>query len=140
MRVVYHGLPRRLDPDVAARAPQLERAANEAADIALWRAAQLAIAQGNPAITVVDRRTDTEVVRRPGGWTVDPWWPDYCFPRFSRLRSCRDLPPSYIPPAAEGYARATLIVRFENRVTPGNVDAAATVRRFQLLYTAPARS
>src|SRR5512134_2762995 len=83
VRVVYHGPLRPLDPAGPARGPQLDRATGEAADLALWRAAQLALAEGKPAFAVIERRADTETLRRPGGWTYDPWWPDYCYPRYS---------------------------------------------------------
>lgn len=138
LRVVYHGPARPLDPAAAARGPQLDRAANEAADLALWRAAQLALAEGKPALAVIERRTDTETLRRPAGWTYDPWWPDYCYPRYAAYSSCRSWPPSYVSPAAEGRARATLTVRLERRVTAGNVDAAATIRRLEQIYRSSA--
>ncbi len=138
LRVVYHGPLRPLDPAAPARAPQLDRAANEAADLALWRAAQIALAEGKPAFAVLERRTDTETLRRPAGWSYDPWWPDYCYPRYSRHWDCRGWPPSYVPPSASGRARATLTVRLERRVTPRNVDAAATVRRLEQTYRSAA--
>lgn len=138
LRVVYHGPLRPLDPAAAARGPQLDSAANEAADLALWRAAQLALVERKAALSVIDRRTDTETVRRAAGWTYDPWWPDYCYPRYSRHWDCRGWPPSYVPPSASGRARATLTVRFESRVTPRNLDASATVRRLEQAYRSAA--
>ena len=134
LRVVYRGPLRPLDPAALARGPQLDSAANVAADLALWRAAQLALAEGKPALAVIERRTDTETLRRPGGWSYDPWWPDYCYPRYAQQWSCRSWPPSYMPPIADGRARATLTVRLETRATPRNVDAAATIRRLEQAY------
>ena len=134
VRVVYYGPLRPLDYDGAPRGAQLDRAAGEAADLALWRAAQLALAENKPAIAIVERRADTETLRRPGGWAPDPWWPGHC----GRLYwSCRPWPPSYYPPTAEGRARTTLTVRLESRVTPRNLDAAATVRRLERAYAPP---
>lgn len=138
LRVIYYGPVRPLDPAGAARGPQLDRAANEAADLALWRAAQIALADGKPAFAVIERRADTETLRRPGGWTYDPWWPDYCYPAYGPYWGCRSWPPAYVPPAADGRARATLTVRLESRVTPRNVDAAAAIRRLERAYAAPA--
>jgi hypothetical protein len=137
VRVVYHGPVRPLDVAAAPRGTQLDRAASEAADLALWRAAQLALAESKPAFTVIERRADTETLRRPGGWAYDPWWPDYCYPRYSRHWSCRDWPPTYLPPIADGRARATLTVRLEGRVTARNVDAAATIQRLERAYRPP---
>lgn len=137
LRVVYYGPLRPFDPAASAREPQLERAASEAADLALWRAAQLALAERKPAFAVIERRADTETLRRPGGWAYDRWWPDDCYLRHSRQWSCRSWPPSYVPPIADGRARATLTVRLEGRVTPRNVDAAATLRRLERAYRPP---
>jgi hypothetical protein len=137
VRVVYYGPLRPLDPAAPAREPQLERAASEAADLALWRAAQLALAESKPAFTVIERRADTETLRRPGGWAHDPWWPDYCYPRYSWRWSCGGWSPVYVPPIADGRARATLTVRLEGRVTPRNLDAAATLQRLERAYRPP---
>jgi hypothetical protein len=137
LRVVYHGPLRPLDPAGAARGPELDRAASEAADLALWRAAQLALAEKKPAFAVIERRADTETLRRPGGWAYDSAWPDYCFPRYSRHWGCRAWPPSYIPPIADGRARTTLIVRLEASTTPRNIDAAATIQRLERAYGPP---
>ena len=138
VRVVYHGPVRPLDPAGPVRGPLLDRAAGEAADLALWRAAQIALAEGKPAFAVVERRADTETLRRPGGWAYDPWWPDACYPAYPPYWGCRSWPPAYVPPTADARARATLTVRLENRVTARNVDAAATIRRLERTYRPPA--
>jgi len=135
VRVVYYGPPRPVDYNGAARQAELDRAAAEAADLALWRAAQLALAEGKPAFAVIERRADTETLRRPG-YLYDPWWPDHCWP-YGPYWQCRPMLPAYAPPVADGRARATLTVRFENRATGRNVDAAATVRRLEAAYRPP---
>jgi hypothetical protein len=134
-RVVYHGRWRALDLDPVVRGGQLDRAAGEAADLALWRAAQLALATGKPAFSVVDRRTDTETLRRPGAFVDDPWpyYSSYPYGRGSLWP--RPWPATYyVPGDAQGRARATLVVRFESRVTAATIDAAATVRRIEPIY------
>ena len=136
LRVVYHGPLRPLDY-AGPRGTQTDRAASEAGDFALWRAAQLAMAESKPAFAIVERRADTETLNRPGGWAYDPVWPDYCYPGYWNW-PCRAWPPTYVPPIADGRARATLTVRLEPRVTPRNVDAAATIRRMERLYRPPA--
>jgi hypothetical protein len=136
LRVVYHGPLRPFDY-AGPRGAQIDRAANEAGDFALWRAAQLAIAENKPAFAIIERRADTETLNRPGGWAYDPVWPGHCYPGYWHWR-CRGWPSTYVPPIADGRARATLTVRLEARVTPRNVDAAATIRRMERLYRPPA--
>lgn len=133
-RIVYHGRWRALDLDAAIRRGQLDRAASEAADLALWRAAQLALAAGMPAFTVTDRRTDTETVRRRGAWLDDPWWGSTYYRRGLVVRPWPTT--YYVRGEAFGRARATLVVRFERRVTGAAIDAAATVRRLDPVYGA----
>lgn len=138
LRVVYHGPLRPLDY-ASPRGTQIDRAASEAGDLALWRAAQLAMAESKPAFAIIERRADTETLNRPGGWVYDPAWPEFCYPGSWRWHwRCRAWPPTYIPPIADGRARATLTVRLEPRVTPRNVDAAATIQRMERLYLPPA--
>ncbi len=137
VRVVYHGPLRPVSYDGPPRQMQVDRNASEAADLALWRAAQLALAEGKPALTIIERRTDTDT-RRVGGWVYDPWWPYYGYPYpYWRYWGYRPWPPAYVAPAADARARATLVVRFENRGTPRTVDAAATIRRFEQAYRPP---
>src|SRR5262245_59958502 len=59
LRVIYHG-PRRPFDYAGPRGAQVDRAANEAGDLALWRAAQLAVAENRPAFAIIERRADTE--------------------------------------------------------------------------------
>jgi hypothetical protein len=136
LRVVYYGPLRPLDYYGVQHRAELDRAAGEAADLALWRAAQLALAEGRPAFAIIERRADTETLRRPG-YFDDPWWPHHCWP-YGPSWACGGWPPAYYPPAAEGRARATLTVRLENRATGRNIDAAATIRRFEGAYSPPA--
>jgi hypothetical protein len=139
LRVIYHGPRRPLDV-AGPRGAEIDRAANEAGDLALWRAAQIAVAENKPAFAIIERRADTDTLNRPGGWAHDPIWPYDCYPGYWGWRSrwrCRGWPATYVPPIADGRARAMLTVRLESRVTPRNVDAAATIRRMEQLY-APA--
>jgi len=137
LRVVFYGPLRPLDYDGAPRGAQVDRTADEAADLALWRAAQLALAENKPAFAVIERRADTDTLRRPGGWVYDGWWPYDCYPSYWSYWRCRSWPPAYAPPVASGRARATLTVRLEGRVTPRNVDAAATAQRLESRYRPP---
>lgn len=140
LRVVYHGPWRPLDYDAVPRRAQLDRAASAAADLALWRAAQLALAEGKPAFTVIERRADTETNRSPG-YVYDPWWPHYAYPHGYGpyyWPYYRPWPPAYyVPGAASGRARVVLTVRLAGRATAANIDAAATIRRFERAYGPP---
>jgi hypothetical protein len=134
-RVVYHGPWWRLDPEAASPRGELDRAAAEAADLALWRAAQLALAADQPAFAIVDRRTDTETHRRRGTWVDDPGWHTSGYPYGRYGLISRPWPATYyLPGDARGRARATMTIRLERRVTAANIDAAATVKRLQPFY------
>lgn len=141
-RVVYHGPWRTLDLDPGPRRAQIDRAASEAADLALWRAAQIALAANKPAFSIVDRRTDTETHRRRGAFVDDPWW-QHTYYAYGRGRFIpRPWPSSYyVPGDASGRARATLTIRLEGRAAGAGIDAAATVRRLEPIYgpRAPAK-
>jgi hypothetical protein len=131
-RVTYHGPWRALAIEPGPRSAQLDRAAAEANDLALWRAAQLTLAQRHPAFAILDRRTDTETDRRRGGWVDDPWW--YGHP-LGRRGLYRTWPTTYyVPGFAHGRARTTLTIRLERRAGPAALDAAATVRRLEPVY------
>jgi len=134
-RVVYHGPWRALDLDAAPRRAQIDRAAGEAADLALWRAAQVTLAANKPAFAVVDRRTDTETHRRRAAFIDDPWW-SRSYYAYGRGRFIPPPLPStyYVSGDAHGRARATLTIRLQDRVTGGAIDAAATVRRLEPIY------
>lgn len=145
-RVIYRGPWQELPAEAAARGVALERSASATNELVLLRAAQLAQAEKRPAFTILDRRTDTDTQRQPGGYFYDPFWPHYSpFYERSSRHPYWHAPlwnaPAYVPGHAGGRATTTLVLRFETRATPANIDAAATAERLQPVWSgrAPAR-
>jgi len=140
VRVIYHGPWQELPLDSATRTTALERSATATNELALLRAAQLAEAERKPAFTIVDRRTDTDTQRQPGGYAYDPFWPHYA-PLYERggrypyWHAPLWAGPNFVPGHAAGRATTTLVLRFEPRVTPGNIDAAATAQRLRQTWS-----
>jgi hypothetical protein len=143
--MIYHGPWQELPLDSATRATALERSAAATNELALLRAAQLAQAERKPAFTIVDRRTDTDTQRQPGGYAYDPFWPRYA-PLYKRggrypyWHAPLWSGPVFVPGHAAGRATTTLVIRFETRVTPSNIDAAATAQRLQQTWNGRAPS
>ncbi len=134
-RITYHGPPQRLSLDPAFRRAELERASEGAADLALWRAAQLALAERRRALVVVDRKFDRETVERPGYFAADPLWPypDYGF-RYRYGIPGPIASREFVPADATGRVRAVLTVRFANRAEAASLDPAATDRRLSAIW------
>jgi hypothetical protein len=139
-RVTYHGQARRLSLHAAVAKTELDAAAEESAALALWRAAELARARGRGFVAVVERRTDTETLRIPGGYTHDSWYAPFPYPAYGRFyRPWAWATPAYVPPDAAGRARATLTVRFEARHQAGNRAADAIAAEMAQRFGAAAR-
>jgi hypothetical protein len=96
-------------------------------DLALWRAAEIAVENDFAAFTVEDRGTDVEVE------IIDEWpdYPYYDFPYRRRFgyRGIHGF--GYGFRSAWLRARATLTVALRAEATDGSFDAAATVRRLE---------
>jgi hypothetical protein len=113
-------------------------------DLALWRAAQLAVDRGFAALSVVQDRRDADVdvtTRRvygaspfvgfgyygSPGWDHGPWFPyHYGYPYY----------PYYPYERASASARVSVMlqVRFLRTAGDGAVDAAATIETMQRRY------
>lgn len=105
-------------------------------DMALWRAAELALANGYPAFRVAERNNDIQVdVRRDTYY--DP------FPRYGHHHRYGYFPrgyPSYYPSYANLAAGVTLAVEFRRADAGDTFDARATRERLRAQYaqaTAP---
>lgn len=135
IEVSYLGPSRRVPVARAERAGHLEIARREAEDLALWRAAQIAIARKAPAFAVLDRRIDVdiEVRRTDGGYPFG----GYGYHRY-RTRGYY----SFAPYPFHGYgfrdayaqARARLTVGFVKKSTPGARDALAVAAQMRQKY------
>jgi hypothetical protein len=105
-------------------------------DMALWRAAELALAHGYPAFRVAGRNNDVQVDVRHEAY-FDP------FPRFGHHHRYGRFPhgyPRYYPSYAYLAAGVTLAVEFRRRGAGDTFDARATRARLRAQYaraTAP---
>jgi hypothetical protein len=137
IEVSFLGPSREVPVERAERAAHLDGARTEAEDLALWRAAQIAIARKAPAFTVLDRRIDVDVeIRRSGGDTL---FGGYGYYRYRR----HGLYPVYpYPFYGYGYgfrdafaqARARLTVDFVKKSKPGARDALAVAAQMRQKY------
>ncbi len=105
-------------------------------DLALWRAAELALVHGYPVFRVAERNNDIQVDVRHDAY-YDP------FPHFGRHHRYGRYPhgyPSYYPSYAYLAAGVTLAVEFRRAGAGDTLDARATRERLRAQYgqaTAP---
>ncbi len=113
--------------DREKREREVEQARGLVYDLALWRAAEIAVENDFAAFTVEDSRTDVEVE------IVEalPYYPYYDFPYHHRLGYHGLYDYGYGFRSAWLRARATLTVVLLARATDGSFDAAATARRLE---------
>ena len=99
-------------------------------DLALWRAAELTLAAGNPAFTVTDRQNDVDV--HDYTYYGDPWDPWGC-PYYYRGCFAR---PGYWPPDRwiDVGARVSFVAQFESANTPNNYNAQFVIDQAKAKY------
>jgi len=120
----------------ARRDQDADRRVALAYDLALWRAAELALAHGYPAFRVAERNNDIQVDVRHDAY-YDP------FPDFGHHHRYGHFPrgyPSYYPSYAYLAAGVTLAVEFRRAGAGDTFDARATRERLRAHYaqaTAP---
>ena len=113
--------------DRKQREGDIERARGLAHDLALWRAAELAMEDEFDAFTVEDRRSDVDVEiieERPDFFDAG-----FHHHRLYGFHGYYDYAPGYR--SAWLRARATLAVVFQAEATDDSFDAAATVARLR---------
>lgn len=103
---------------------------NLAYDLALWRAAELALAAGYPAFSVADRQNDVNVhnyTYYDEYW--DPWGCPYSY------RSCFGRP-MYWPPDrwVDVAVRVSFVARFERENRPTNYNAQFVIDQAKARY------
>ncbi len=125
--VVYLGPRARTWLDRGKREEDVEQARGLVYDLALWRAARIAVENDFAAFTVEDRRTDVEVE------IIDEWpyYPFYDFPEYHRLGYRGFYNYGYGFRSAWLQARGTLTVALQAAATDESFDAASTVRRLE---------
>ena len=99
-------------------------------DLALWRAAELALAAGYPAFSVTDRQNDVDVnnyTYYSDSW--DPWGCPYYY------RGCFGRR-GYGPPDRwiDAAARVSFVARFEPTNTPNNYNAQFVIDQARAKY------
>jgi len=141
IEVSYVGPSRRVPVARAKRAGPLEAARVEAEDLALWRAAQVAIARKARAFTVHDKRIDVDVeVRRTE--EISPFG-GYGYHRYrTRGYSLFNRYPFYGYGFRDAYAqaRARLTIEFLKNSGPGALDALATAAQMRQKYQTAGQS
>ncbi|HEX7969432.1 MAG TPA: hypothetical protein VF502_14525 [Stellaceae bacterium] len=113
-----------------AREADAQAARTLAFDMAVWRAAQIAEAQGFAGFRIIDRRSDVDTYAVP---YYDPWDPWGCW-------ECRRFGfPSYhdpfpYSPYAYLQARVTITVQMLHDPGPGDYKAAAVIEQLRRTY------
>jgi hypothetical protein len=136
----------RIPVEEKARQAELGRQAQRAYDLALWRAAQIALAQGYSRLLVVDQRREVEIrvskegepvapgVYGSGGmlyplWIYNPDVPYYGVPGAGPYWIYDDPFAVQVRHSADARITARLTVAFTHSAGPGSLDAAATEAR-----------
>jgi hypothetical protein len=144
-----------LPAEGTARAGELEREKRRAYDLALWRAAQLALAGGFSRLSVGPGRRDADVevttryqpavpnVYGPGGmiypqWIYNPMVSYYGAPGIGPYWAYDDPFAEGPQVSAKGKVTARLAASFADRPSPGSLDAKATAERLAAEYGASA--
>ena len=144
-----------LPADSKARASALEKEARRAYDLALWRAAQLALAGGFTQLSIGPSHRDEDVkvttryqptapgVYGPGGmiypqWIYNPLVNYYGLPGIGPYWAYDDPFAEGPDISARGRITARLEARFSSKPSPGSLDAKATEERLAAEYGASA--
>ncbi len=145
IEVSYLGPSRRVPVARAERALHLERARLEAEDLALWRAARIAIARKAPAFAILDRRIDVDVeVRRTDmGYPFAGPFGGYGYHRYRGRGHYLFSPyPFHGFGFRDAYAqaRARLTIGLVKKSTPGARDALAVAAQMRQKYATAGRA
>jgi hypothetical protein len=102
-------------------------------DMAVWRAAQLAQAQGFLGFRVTDRRSDVNIYPNPYDYDVGPpYWGPY-WNRWSPFWGPYG-PYRPFPPRANIVARVSIEVLLLHDLKPGDYNAQDAIRQLQATY------
>jgi hypothetical protein len=145
----------KLPPDAENRASAVEKEKQRAFDLALWHAAEIALAGGFTQLSIGPAHRDAEVqvkklytpaapgVFGPGGmiypqWIYNPMVAYYGAPGIGPYWMYEDPFADQPEVAASGRITARLEVTFARTASPGSLDAAATARRLTGEYAGSA--
>ena len=115
------------------QSPTEKQGKSLALDMAIWRAAQIAQAQGFQGFSVADTKSNSDIQQR-SAYYDDPWGPDWGpGPYWSRHR-----PPfgwgDYNPPETSVQVEVKLAVALSNSLKPGDYNAADAIQQLRQTY------
>ena len=115
------------------QSPTEKQGKSLAFDMAIWRAAQIAQAQGFQGFSVADTKSNSDNQQR-SAYYDDPWGPDWGpGPYWSRHR-----PPfgwgDYNPPETSVQVEVKLAVALSNSLKPGDYNAADAIQQLRQTY------
>ena len=131
-QVTYFGPRIRVPVNPSRRPPFIDRAKQQANELALWRSAQLSQANGKIRFSVVNKESDVQVdVNRNDGY-----YPRYSYPFRYRRRGYGywgyPYPYGfYAYPSATARVQVVLTVTFHDKSTKDSYDAAQVIREFR---------
>jgi hypothetical protein len=138
VQVTYLGPTRRVSLERAERAAEIAGARRLAEDLALWRAAQVALARKAAAFRVIDRRSDANLELREQleGY---PYFPHYYGRRFYRRRYGYYDPFPYDPfldvhRFARVQVKATVTITLLKRKGRNGIDPRETAAQMSSKY------
>jgi hypothetical protein len=138
MEVTYLAPARDVSLDRKARAADIANARTLAEDLALWRAAQVALARKARSFRVLNRRSDAnlELRERVGGYDYAPFY----FRHYYRGRSLGYFEPYPLDPffrierAARVQVKATVTIELFKRKRRSTIDPRETADRLSRKY------
>ena len=145
----------KLPADAESRASAVEKEKQRAFDLALWHAAEIALAGGFTQLSIGPAHRDADLqvkklytpaapgVFGPGGmiypqWIYNPMVAYYGAPGIGPYWMYEDPFADQPEVAASGRITARLEVTFARAASPGSLDAAATARRLAAEYAGSA--
>ena len=115
------------------QSPTEKQGKSLALDMAIWRAAQIAQAQGFQGFSVADTKSNSDIQQR-SAYYDDPWGPGWGpGPYWGRHR-----PPfgwgDYNPPETSVQVEVKLAVALSNSLKPGDYNAADAIQQLRQTY------
>jgi hypothetical protein len=103
-------------------------------DMAIWRAAQIAQAQGFKGFSVSDTKSNSDIQQR-AGYYDDPWGPGWGGgPYWGWHHRGYGWNEFYNPPETSVQVEVRLAVTLTNDLKPGDYDAAAAIQQLRRTY------
>lgn len=122
-----------------------QRARDQAFDFAVWRASQLAVAQGFQGFHVADKQVNLDTVTQPSGYYDDPFCGSYGgyggwggWGGYGRWGGWGGWGAGsdcfYEPPSSDVQARAIIDIELLQKLAPGDYNASDSIAQLQRTY------